>query len=185
MSSSLRRSVACLILALTVASCQKATDGSAPSPSTEAYYAAESPSALSAAPPPMPGDIDRERYPNADPNPVREVATEPVSTFSIDVDTAAYSNVRRFLAQGQLPPRDAVRIEELINYFDYDYRPPAERSRPFEANVSMVPSPWAQGKTLLHVGLQGYDIVQAQRPRLNGAAGKTAPRDSRLPHAGR
>jgi Ca-activated chloride channel family protein len=115
----------------------------------------------------MPGTVDRERYPDADPNPVRQAATEPVSTFSIDVDTAAYSNVRRFLTNGQLPPRDAVRIEELINYFDYDYRLPAQRTQPFEPNVTLVPSPWAQGRTLLHIGLQGYDVVPTQRPPLN------------------
>jgi Ca-activated chloride channel family protein len=119
------------------------------------------------APQPMPGTIDRERYAEVDPNPVRQVATDPVSTFSIDVDTAAYSNVRRFLRNCQLPPRDAVRIEELINYFDYGYRLPAQRARPFEPSVTMVPSPWAQGRTLLHIGLQGYDVVPAQRPPLN------------------
>ncbi|MBL8548542.1 MAG: VWA domain-containing protein [Hyphomonadaceae bacterium] len=119
------------------------------------------------APQPMPGTIDRERYENVEANPVKQVATDPVSTFSVDVDTASYSNVRRFLNQGQLPPRDAVRIEELINYFDYDYRLPRERTRPFEPTVSMVPSPWAQGRTLLHIGLQGYDIVPATRPPLN------------------
>jgi Ca-activated chloride channel family protein len=119
------------------------------------------------APQPMPGTIDRERYSDKEPNPVRQVAAEPVSTFSIDVDTAAYSNVRRFLTRGQLPPRDAVRIEELINYFDYDYRLPAQRARPFEPAVTMAPSPWAQGRTLLHIGLQGYDVVPAERPPLN------------------
>jgi Ca-activated chloride channel family protein len=119
------------------------------------------------APQPMPGTIDRERYADVEPNPVRQVATDPVSTFSIDVDTASYANVRRFLTQGQLPPRDAVRIEELINYFDYDYRLPAQRARPFEPNVTMAPSPWARGRTLLHIGLQGYDVIPAQRPPLN------------------
>jgi len=65
------------------------------------------------APQPMPGDIDRERYRDVDVNPIHLVSEDPVSTFSIDVDTASYSNVRRFLTEGRLPPRDAVRIEEL------------------------------------------------------------------------
>lgn len=119
------------------------------------------------APQPAPGTIDRERYEDIEPNPVRMVSEEPVSTFSVDVDTAAYSNVRRFLTRGQLPPRDAVRVEELINYFDYDYRLPNSRERPFEPSVALVPSPWAEGRTLLHIGLQGYDVIPAQRPPLN------------------
>jgi Ca-activated chloride channel family protein len=118
-------------------------------------------------PSPTPGDIDRERYPNVDPNPVKSVASEPVSTFSIDVDTASYANVRRFLNRGQLPPKDAVRIEELINYFDYDYAPPAAGTHPFSSHVAFFPSPWSKGKTLLHIGLQGYEVRAAQRPALN------------------
>jgi Ca-activated chloride channel family protein len=118
-------------------------------------------------PPRMAGDIDTEKYPEAKPNPVKSVAAEPVSTFSIDVDTAAYANVRRYLNEGTLPPRDAVRIEELINYFDYDYPLPKTRARPFEPAVALAPSPWASGKTLLHIGLQGYDVRPAARPPLN------------------
>ena len=68
-----------------------------------------------------------ERYQHLDDNPVHLVAEQPVSTFSIDVDTGAYANVRRFLNAGQLPPQDAVRVEEMINYFDYRYAPPASR----------------------------------------------------------
>ncbi len=115
----------------------------------------------------MAGDIDTEKYPEAKPNPVKSVATEPVSTFSIDVDTASYANVRRYLNQGDMPPKDAVRVEELINYFDYDYPLPADRKTPFSSTVALAPSPWANGKTLLHIGLQGYDIRPAQRPPLN------------------
>lgn len=115
----------------------------------------------------MAGDIDTEKYPDAKPNPVKAVAAEPVSTFSIDVDTASYANVRRYLNDGDLPPRDAVRIEELINYFDYDYALPADRQTPFAATVALAPAPWASGKTLLHIGLQGYDIRPAERPPLN------------------
>ena len=68
-----------------------------------------------------------ERYQHIDDNPVHLAAEQPVSTFSIDVDTGAYANVRRFLNAGQLPPQDAVRVEEMINYFDYRYAPPASR----------------------------------------------------------
>jgi Ca-activated chloride channel family protein len=119
------------------------------------------------APGRMAGDIDREKYPEAKPNPVKQVKAEPVSTFSIDVDTASYSNVRRFLNEGNLPPKDAVRIEELVNYFDYAYPLPKTRAQPFEPTVALAPSPWGAGKTLLHIGLQGYDIRPAERPPLN------------------
>jgi Ca-activated chloride channel homolog len=120
-----------------------------------------------AAPQPMPGDIDRENYEDVDPNPIHVVAETPVSTFSIDVDTASYSNVRRFLSEGRLPPQDAVRIEELVNYFRYDYPLPQTRAQPFSTNVTVAPSPWAEGRQLVHIGLQGYNIVPRERPPLN------------------
>jgi Ca-activated chloride channel family protein len=119
------------------------------------------------APQPMPGDIDRENYEDVDANPIHIVAEDPVSTFSIDVDTASYSNVRRFLNEGVLPPRDAVRIEEMINYFRYDYPLPTNREQPFSTNVAVAPSPWAEGRQLVHIGLQGYNIVPRERPPLN------------------
>jgi len=118
-------------------------------------------------PQPMPGDVDRERYENADTNPIRMVSTDPVSTFSIDVDTASYSNVRRLLTSGRLPPQDAVRTEELINYFRYDYPLPESREQPFSTNVTVAPSPWAEGRQLVHIGLQGYNLVPRERPPLN------------------
>lgn len=117
--------------------------------------------------PPIPGEVDRETYPNVTVNTVKVVSEEPVSTFSIDVDTASYSNVRRMLSQGYLPPKDAVRIEELINYFDYDYALPASRDQPFAPTVTVVPSPWAQGRQLMHVAIQGYDVERDHRPPLN------------------
>jgi len=83
-----------------------------------------------------------ERYPAATPNPIPTVAAEPVSTFSIDVHTAAYANTRRFLESGQLPPADAVRVEELINYSDYAYAQPVDSEVPFATAVSVVPTPW-------------------------------------------
>jgi len=118
-------------------------------------------------PQPMPGDVDRERYEDVATNPVRMVSADPVSTFSIDVDTASYSNVRRILNSGRLPPQDAVRTEELINYFRYDYPLPQTREQPFSTNVTVTPSPWAEGRQLVHIGLQGYNIVPRERPPLN------------------
>src|SRR5262249_17826517 len=111
--------------------------------------------------------VNRERYEDVDPNPVKIAAADPVSTFSIDVDTAAYSNVRRFLHEGTLPPRDAVRIEEMVNYFDYAYDLPKERTAPFATSVAVMPTPWNPGTKLLHIGIKGYDIARTERPRAN------------------
>ncbi|MBS0483525.1 MAG: VWA domain-containing protein [Proteobacteria bacterium] len=119
------------------------------------------------APQPMPGDVNRDKYEDVKINGVKLVAQEPVSTFSIDVDTASYSNVRRMLNSGYLPPKDAVRIEEMINYFDYGYELPRAKDKPFETTVKIVPSPWAEGRQLMHVAVQGYDIKRDQRPPLN------------------
>ena len=94
----------------------------------------------------MDQDVDTERYPDATPNPIKRVVEAPVSTFSIDVDTAAYANVRRFLHDGHLPPRDAVRVEELVNYFDYGYAKPPTPDAPFSVSVAVTPSPWAPGQ---------------------------------------
>jgi Ca-activated chloride channel family protein len=118
-------------------------------------------------PGPPAGTIETERYPHAGDNPVKRVAEEPVSTFSIDVDTAAYANVRRFLNDGTRPPKDAVRVEEMINYFDYGYERPRDRSRPFSTYVSVVPSPWSADRRILQIGLQGYELPRASQPPLN------------------
>ena len=116
-------------------------------------------------PQPQPGDT--ERYPDAPTNAVVVTADNPVSTLAIDVDTASYSNVRRFLNDGTLPPRDAVRVEELINYFDYGYERPRSRTEPFTVFTEVSPSPWAEGRQILHVGLQGYELNRSERPPLN------------------
>jgi Ca-activated chloride channel family protein len=108
-----------------------------------------------------------EQYPAFEANPLRVTVEEPVSTFSMDVDTAAYANVRRMLRAGTLPPRESVRIEEMINYFDYAYPLPAEPDPPFRANVAVLPNPWSEGTELLHIGLQGYEGVREERPNLN------------------
>lgn len=110
---------------------------------------------------------DTERYPHVALNGVRQTAQEPVSTFSIDVDTASYANVRRFLQDGERPPADAVRVEEMINYFDYGYARPASRATPFATHVAVVPSPWAAERQIIHIGLQGYDLPRTAPPPLN------------------
>jgi Ca-activated chloride channel family protein len=120
-----------------------------------------------ATPPGSPRPADTERYPDATPNPVKRVADEPVSTFSIDVDTAAYANVRRFVDEGRRPPVDAVRIEEMVNYFDYGYARPRSASEPFAITTAVVASPWSPGRQIVHIGLQGYELPEAERRPLN------------------
>ena len=114
-----------------------------------------------------PTSTDRERYEDVEINPVKLTSEEPVSTFSIDVDTASYAVARRYLNEGVLPPKDAVRIEELINYFDYDYARPETSDTPFATHVTVTPSPWAEGRQLMHIGVQGYDLAEEARPPVN------------------
>ena len=117
--------------------------------------------------PGVPATPDTERYPDATPNPVRRVADEPVSTFSIDVDTASYANVRRFIDEGRAPPADAVRVEELINYFDYGYTRPPSATQPFAITTAVTESPWGAGRQIVHVALQGYELPEAERRPVN------------------
>ena len=91
---------------------------------------------------------------------------QPLSTFSVDVDTASYANVRRFLAAGRLPPRDAVRIEELVNYFRYDY-PQPDGDEPFSITVDAAECPWRPGHRLVRIGLQGRNVDRRERPAGN------------------
>ena len=109
---------------------------------------------------------DSERYAQLTENRPRLPADDPLSTFSIDVDTASYANVRRFLASGRLPPRDAVRIEELVNYFRYDYPQPAA-DKPFSVTLEVAACPWHAGRRLVRIGLQGRDIDRRERPAGN------------------
>ncbi len=108
-----------------------------------------------------------ENYGDFDDNRVIQVAQQPVSTFSIDVDTGAYSNVRRFLNGGQLPPRDAVRTEELVNYFSYDEAMAPESNAPFGLATEMGPSPWNEGRHLLRVGVRAPEPAQGELPASN------------------
>ena len=109
----------------------------------------------------------RDSFKEFEQNRVKAVSEQSVSTFSADVDTASYSFVRRMLNSGVLPAIDAVRAEELINYFDYDYPVPDSRQKPFQATVAVSDSPWADGRKLLHIGIKGYDIAPANTPRSN------------------
>ncbi|HJU38399.1 MAG TPA: VWA domain-containing protein, partial [Tahibacter sp.] len=108
-----------------------------------------------------------ERYQDHADNPVHRTTENPVSTFSIDVDTGSYANVRRMLTGGQLPPADAVRAEEFLNYFDYAYAPPATRDTPFRVTTEVAPSPWNRNRQLLLVGLKGYEVPKSQIPAAN------------------
>ena len=109
----------------------------------------------------------RDQFAEFDSNPVKVVAEEPVSTFSIDVDTASYGFVRASLNGGVLPQTDAVRVEELVNYFPYDYPGPESRETPFAASVSLLPAPWNPAARLMHIGIKGYALDTGAAPRAN------------------
>lgn len=111
--------------------------------------------------------VDRENYAHFDDNPVKRVAEQPVSTFSIDVDTGSYANIRRQLNAGQLPRQDAVRSEELINYFSYHYPLPSDLSTPFAVYREIAPTPWNKNTYLLHIGIKGYDVAREKLPAAN------------------
>lgn len=114
-----------------------------------------------------PTKSNTETFANADTNPLQITGETPVSTFSIDVDTAAYSVVRSSLSRGQLPPTQAVRIEELINYFPYDYAGPDAGEAPFRPTVSTFQTPWNIDTQLVHIALQGQMPALDDRPPLN------------------
>ncbi|TNC14537.1 VWA domain-containing protein [Methylobacterium terricola] len=109
----------------------------------------------------------RDRFPQAQPSGFQAVAQAPVSTFSIDVDTASYAFVRASLNRNVLPPPDAVRVEELINYFPYAYPAPTSPEEPFRITTSVFPSPWAEGRKLVQVGIKGYAVAPETRPPAN------------------
>ena len=107
-----------------------------------------------------------ERYAEISENPFLEASRAPLSTFSIDVDTASYANVRRYLNDGRLPPKDAVRIEELINYFEYDYPQPVG-DVPFSVSTETAVSPWNAKHKIVQIGLQGKKIALDNTPAAN------------------
>ncbi|MBO6902742.1 MAG: VWA domain-containing protein [Rhizobiaceae bacterium] len=109
----------------------------------------------------------RDRFQSFETNPVRSALEIPVSTFSIDVDTASYAFVRRSLKEGFLPQPDNVRVEEMINYFPYDWAGPEDASTPFNTTVTVMPSPWNEHTKLMHVAIKGYDVQPAEKPQSN------------------
>jgi Ca-activated chloride channel family protein len=111
--------------------------------------------------------VNTERYQHQQENGIQVAAEQPVSTFSIDVDTGAYANVRRFLNDGLLPPQDAVRVEEMINYFDYDYATPNSRDTPFRVSTELAAAPWNSQALLMRIGIKGFEIEAKQRPAAN------------------
>ncbi|MEJ0041647.1 MAG: VWA domain-containing protein [Rhizomicrobium sp.] len=125
------------------------------------------PMPMQAAMPPYWQPANTSKFPDAKPNAVIVAAEQPVSTFSIDVDTASYGVVRDALNAGALPPADAVRIEEMVNYFDYAYPLPQDRKTPFRASVRVYPTPWNKDTQILHIGIKGFDIPKKERPPAN------------------
>ncbi len=111
--------------------------------------------------------LDREKYAHVDENRIKLVSENPVSTFSIDVDTGSYSNMRRLLNSGRLPQKDAIRVEELINYFSYDYPLPKNKRTPFRVTTEIAPAPWNKNKHLLHIGIKGYNVAASKLPPAN------------------
>ncbi len=116
----------------------------------------------------MPSErLYRENYVHPDDQQTLRVVDVPVSTFSIDVDTGAYSNMRRWISQGQLPPEDSVRVEEFINYFDYSYKVPAKSGQPFSVNTEIARTPWNTTTHLLRIGIHGYEVAPENLPSSN------------------
>jgi Ca-activated chloride channel family protein len=122
---------------------------------------------LQLLPRPLPKpDFNTESYDHVTENRFLKVTEQPLSTFSIDVDTASYSNARRFITQGTLPPKDAIRVEEWVNYFGYDYSPPDD-DRPFAVNAEVASCPWDADHRLVRIGLKGKVISEANVPPRN------------------
>lgn len=111
-------------------------------------------------------DVGRDQFQAFEENSVKAVQAEPVSTFSIDVDTSSYSFVRRALNSGVMPQKNAIRIEEMVNYFDYNYALPEEGGDPFLPTVAVYDSPWRSGNKLIHIGVKGYEVQTKPKSNL-------------------
>lgn len=111
--------------------------------------------------------VGRDNFERVEENSIIQVKQEAVSTFSIDVDTASYAFVRQSLDNGVLPQKDSVRVEEMINYFDYDYAGPSSKDEPFKANIAVKDSPWNEGKKIMTIGIKGFDVEKADMPDSN------------------
>lgn len=135
---------------------------------------------------PAPSLADTAKYEKFTDNPWTRVAEQAVSTFSADVDTGSYANVRRFINRGQMPAKDAVRVEELVNYFGYDYAvPPESHPQPFAVDTRLLASPWHPERTMLRIAIKGKDLAKATLPPANlvflvDVSGSMGPAD-RLP----
>jgi Ca-activated chloride channel family protein len=125
------------------------------------------PSDIGIASRPSVGQESGDRFTSKDINPVHSVATDPVSTFSIDVDTASYAYARQAIMNGHLPEPDSVRVEEMINYFPYDWKPPESADQPFKANITVMPTPWNTNTQLMHIGIKGYEINATEQKPAN------------------
>ena len=142
--------------------------GSRIQPSAMQPYADASHPAIAIYPPQHSDDLSGEQYDEFKQSGIKDVRQEPVSTFSIDVDTGSYSNMRRILNQGTLPPKAAIRTEELINYFDYNYEVPSNMDQPFLVNSQMMPAPWNADKHLLQIGIKAWEMPETvKRPAAN------------------
>jgi Ca-activated chloride channel homolog len=138
----------------------------APMPMMRSYVAGAGETTESEPPSRYRQDFNTATYDKVEENPFLPAATNPLSTFSIDVDTASYANVRRFINSGSLPPKDAVRVEEMINYFTYDYKDP-EGDKPFSIDVDATSCPWEPNHRLLRIGLKGREVANEKRPASN------------------
>ncbi|ACV25696.1 vWA domain-containing protein [Kangiella koreensis] len=112
-------------------------------------------------------EVNREQYQHLDESGIFLAKEQPVSTFSIDVDTGSYSNVRRMLNDGYLPPEDAVRLEEFVNYFNYDYQTPDSTEQPFAVNTHVFSAPWNSNAYLMEIGIKGFEPEQQELPPSN------------------
>ena len=166
-----------LVISLLVSACSLATKQESPSNSnvSSKESSTSSSNTMSSAPAPTTNNkgLDSkndstkdEKYAEIDENPFLETSRAPLSTFSIDVDTASYANVRRYLNDGALPPKDAVRIEELINYFEYDYPTPVG-DVPFSVTTEIATAPWNPKHRIVSIGLQGKKVALDNVPPSN------------------
>lgn len=145
-----------------------AAPASSPAPPPMAYEQAAGHAYLAAAPLLAHAEpANTENYQQRVDNPVQRTSEQPVSTFSVDVDTGSYSNVRRMLREGVRPPADSVRAEEFINYFSYQHPAPADRSSPFRVTTELAATPWNPQRQLLMIGIKGYDVPKATLPPAN------------------
>ncbi|MFL5542523.1 MAG: vWA domain-containing protein [Longimicrobiaceae bacterium] len=158
--------ITCILLALGACKKEYTGDGTVVTTSDSAVPMTV-PSPMAGYERPEEGELSREGYNPITENEFQDAAANPLSTFGIDVDAASYANVRRFLlGDGRMPPPDAVRIEELVNYFDYDYADPSGDA-PFSITTEVAPAPWNPEHRLVHIGLQGRRMDAAALPPAN------------------